>query len=82
MTKSGNIQNFRLQDFDPNEHRCFFAASESGWTNNELGYHWLVRVFDKETKSQASRGWRLLILDGHGSRLNMRFIEYCDKNRI
>ncbi|EED11636.1 conserved hypothetical protein [Talaromyces stipitatus ATCC 10500] len=58
------------------------ASSDSGWTNHELGYQWLVDVFDKETKSQASRGWRLLILDGHGSHVNMRFIEYCDRNRI
>lgn len=82
MAKSGNIQDSWLQDFDPSEQRCFFAASESGWTNHELGYRWLVDVFDKETRSQASRGWRLLILDGHGSHVNMKFIEYCDKNRI
>jgi hypothetical protein len=41
-----------------------------------------VDVFDKEIKSQASRGWRLLILDGHGSHVTMKFIEYCDSNRI
>ncbi|EED15568.1 pogo transposable element, putative [Talaromyces stipitatus ATCC 10500] len=82
MAKSGNIQDSWLQDFNPKEQRCFFAVSESGWTNNEIGYQWLVDVFDKETKSQASRGWRFLILDGHGSHVNMRFIEYCDRNRI
>ncbi|EED14978.1 conserved hypothetical protein [Talaromyces stipitatus ATCC 10500] len=65
--KSGNIQDSWLQDFDPKAQRCFFAASESGWTNNDIGYHWLVDVFDKETKSQASRGWRLLILDAHAT---------------
>jgi hypothetical protein len=41
-----------------------------------------VDVFDKEAKSQASRGWRLLILDGHGSHVKMKFIEYCDSNQI
>jgi hypothetical protein len=41
-----------------------------------------VDVFDKETKSQASRGWRLFILDGHGSHVTMKFIEYCDSNWI
>jgi hypothetical protein len=82
MAKSGNLQDSWLQDFDPNQHRCFFTASESGWTNNEVGFDWLINVFDKETKSQAGRGWRLLILDGHGSHVTMRFIEYCDKNRI
>ncbi|EED12682.1 pogo transposable element, putative [Talaromyces stipitatus ATCC 10500] len=82
MAKSGFIQDSWLQDYDPQTQRCFFAASESGWTNNDIGYRWLVDVFDKETKSQASRGWRLLILDGHGSHVTMKFIEYCDSNRI
>ncbi|KAL3707102.1 hypothetical protein TMatcc_008115 [Talaromyces marneffei ATCC 18224] len=82
LAKSGNVQDSWLQDFDPSEQRYFFAASESGWTNSDLGYRWLVDVFDKETKSQASRGWRLLILDGHGSYITMRFIEYCDNNKI
>ena len=41
-----------------------------------------MHIFDKETKSQASQGWRLLILDSHSSHLNIRFIEYCDKNQI
>jgi hypothetical protein len=82
MAKSGHLQDSWLQDFDPQTQRCFFAASDSGWTNNELGYRWLVNVFNKETKSQASRGWRLLILDGHGSHVTMKFIEYCNSNRI
>ncbi|EED17213.1 conserved hypothetical protein [Talaromyces stipitatus ATCC 10500] len=72
MAKSGFIQDSWLQDYDPQTQRCFFAASESGWTNNDIGYRWLVDVFDKETKSQASRGWRLLILDGHGSHVTMK----------
>jgi DDE superfamily endonuclease/Tc5 transposase DNA-binding domain len=82
MAKSGNLQDSWLQDFNPKEHACFFAASDSGWTNNELGFQWLSGVFDKTTKGQASRGWRLLILDGHGSHINMKFIDYCDQNRI
>jgi hypothetical protein len=51
MAKSGYLQESWLQDFDPRTQRCFFAASDSGWTNNELGYRWLVDVFDKEIKS-------------------------------
>jgi hypothetical protein len=82
MAKSGKIQESWLNDFDPQEHHCFFASSASGWTNDELGYQWLTRVFDKETKSKARRQWRLLILDGHGSHVNMKFIDYCDTNKI
>jgi hypothetical protein len=79
---SGNIQDSWLQDFDPKLHACFFASSPSGWTNDELGYAWLTNIFDRETKEKARRRWRLLILDGHGSHFTMKFIDYCDANRI
>ena len=79
---TGQIQDSWLQDFDSKAHNCFFASSPSGWTNNELGFQWLTQIFDHETKSKAQRSWRLLILDGHGSHISMRFIDYCDSHRI
>ncbi|RYN74719.1 hypothetical protein AA0120_g12237 [Alternaria tenuissima] len=60
----------------------FLANSPSGWTNNELGLAWLEQVFDRHTKAKARRGWRLLILDGHGSHLTPDFLSFCDANRI
>jgi hypothetical protein len=33
---SGDVQDSWLQDFDPERHGCFFAASPSGWTNDKL----------------------------------------------
>jgi hypothetical protein len=81
---SGNIQDSWLQDFDPKQQSCFFASSPTGWTNDDLGYSWLTTVFDRETKGRARNGrdWRLLIVDGHGSHINMRFIDYCHLHRI
>ena len=79
---TGLIQDSWLQDFDPNAHSCFFASSPSGWTNNELGFQWLTQIFERETKPKAQRSWRLLILDGHGSHISMKFIDYCDSHRI
>lgn len=79
---TGNIQDSWLQDFDPQLHKAFFASSPSGWTNNQLGLQWLKNIFDRETKGKARRAYRLLILDGHGSHINMSFIEYCDANKI
>ena len=79
---TGLIQDSWLQDFDPNAHSCFFASSPSGWTNNELGFQWLTQIFERETKPKAQRSWRLLILDGHGSHISMKFINYCDSHRI
>jgi hypothetical protein len=34
---SGDVQDSWLQDFDPEQHGCFFAASPTGWTNDKLG---------------------------------------------
>ncbi|KAF4287008.1 hypothetical protein CNMCM8689_001357 [Aspergillus fumigatus] len=79
---SGDIQDSWLQDFDPEQHGCFFASSPSGWTNDKLGLAWLKDIFDRYTKEKARRRWRLLILDGHGSHLTMEFINYCDDNKI
>ena len=79
---SGNLQDTWLQDFDPEKYKCFFTLSPRGWTNNNLGYSWLVNIFDQEMKTKARWKWRLLIVDGHGSHITMKFIEYCDSNKI
>ena len=79
---SGDIQDDWLQDFDPNEHSCFFASTPNGWTSDELGLAWLEQIFNKETKSKAGRSWRLLFVDGHSSHLNMKFTERCHELRI
>jgi hypothetical protein len=78
---SGNIQDTWLQDFDPIIHKALFASSPSGWTNDQLGLEWL-KQFNKATTTKARRQYRLLLLDGHGSHLNMAFINYCDNNKI
>jgi hypothetical protein len=81
---SGNIQDTWLDDFEPEAHCCHFTASASGWTNEDLGFHWLESVFNRYTKAKARNGrdWRFLYTDGHSSHLNMRFLEYCLKHRI
>jgi hypothetical protein len=42
---------------------------------------WL-EIFDRHTKEKAGNSRRLLLVDGHSSHVNLRFIDYCDKNRI
>jgi DDE superfamily endonuclease len=66
-----------IQDLDEAKHKAHFASSPTGWTNDDLGFEWLTAVFDRYTKSKARQGrdWRMLILDGHGSHVNMRFID-------
>ncbi|KAH7563685.1 hypothetical protein BM1_00732 [Bipolaris maydis] len=71
-----------VQHLQPDLHQMFFATSDSGWSNNELGVSWLKQVFDRQTKDKAKRDYRLLLLDGHGSHITPDFIDYCDSHRI
>ena len=82
--KSGNVQDTWLDDWEPEKDTAYFVSSESGWTNDELGFTWLTTIFDRHTKAKARQGrdWRLLIVDGHGSHLNMKFLEWCYEHRI
>ncbi|SMR41372.1 unnamed protein product [Zymoseptoria tritici ST99CH_1E4] len=80
---TGNIQSSWLQDFEPdNDHYAFFASSPNGWTDNNLGLHWLTKIFEPLTKQKAGRGYRLLVIDGHGSHVNMAFLQHCMDHRI
>jgi hypothetical protein len=79
---SGNLQDTWLQDYEPEEHPCWFASSPNGWTSDELGLSWLQSLFDPQTSDKAKRDWRLLILDGHGSHCTLAFLEWCHKCRI
>ena len=67
---------------DKEEHSVFTAVSPSGWTNDDAALSWLEQVFNRFTKRKARRRYRLLIVDGHGSHLTMRFISFCDRNKI
>ena len=57
-------------------------VSDKGWTNNEIGVHWLRDTFDLYTKSRTTGSHRLLILDGHGSHVSSEFVEYAEQHNI
>jgi hypothetical protein len=76
------IQSSWVDDLVAEQHEIFVSHSPSGWSNDETGLAWLHQVFERNTKAKARRGWRLLILDGHGSHLTPEFIDFCDQNRI
>ena len=79
---SEDLQDEWLHEFEPEKYSCFFASSPNGWTSNELGLDWLSRLFNEETAHKAGRSWRLLFIDGHGSHLNMKFLDWCERHRI
>ena len=79
---SGDLQNTWLEDYDSSSEEAFFAASQKGWTNDKLGLSWLTKVFEPKTKPKAGNSKRLLLVDGHSSHINMRFVDYCDSHGI
>jgi len=58
-----------------------YTTSENGWTSNTIGLEWLQRIFLPETAPLDDR-WRMLILDGHGSHINLEFLWTCKQNKV
>lgn len=60
-----------------------FAALQKGWSSQELGYQWLTEVYQPQTKTAEEEGQRrLLIVNGHGSHLSARFVQFCLSHNI
>jgi hypothetical protein len=79
---SVNVQSTWLSDLDKKTHSVHTAVSSTGWSNDDSGLGWIEQVFNRYTKKKARRRYRLLIMDGHGSHITMKFIDYCDKHKI
>ena len=64
-----------LQDtwFEEDNPDFIYTTSANGWTDNKIGLNWLLEIFIPETRP-VSGGWRLLLLDGHGSHDNVDFL--------
>ena len=58
------------------------SVSKNGWTTDELGVEWLYKVFEPYTASRTTGGYRLLILDGHGSHATAGFDRFCMEKKI
>jgi hypothetical protein len=82
QSAAGALQSSWVDAIDSEKHSVFISSSPSGWTNNDIGLAWLKEVFERETRRQARSGYRLLLLDGHGSHETMDFINYCNDNKI
>ena len=52
------------------------------YVNDDLGYKWLVDVFDKYIKNRVVGKYRLLLLDGHKSHFTPEFDQYYKDNSI
>ena len=58
-----------------------YTTSQNGWTAREIGLEWLQRIYIPETRPEHN-GWRLLLLDGHGSHIDIEFMWLCRQARI
>src|SRR5205814_1010093 len=79
--RSQDMQDTWLEDFSDSE-TAYFGCSESGWSNDGLGLKWLEQVFEHHTCEKGSHGHQLLIVDGHSSHVNLKFLDYADKKQI
>lgn len=79
---TGSVRDSWVQDFDSHEHDAWFTSSASGWTSDDIGFKWLVEFFDRKTRDKARRQWRLLFVDGHGSHVTLKFLEWAQAHKI
>ena len=66
------------------EYQVHFTSSKTGQTSKEYKFQQLTLIFDQyiKEKVQLGRDWRLFILNGHNSHLNIKFLDWCTKYRI
>jgi DDE superfamily endonuclease len=57
-----------------------YTTSETGWTSNSIGLHWLDEVFLPEIEN--NRETQLLLVDGHGSHTSVEFMWKCYLNDV
>ena len=58
-----------------------FAASENGYSDNDIGLGWLLEVFLPRTQCARS-DWRLLVIDGHKTHATDEFMLQCLENKV
>ena len=78
---SGTLQDTWIEDWTPKDE-AFFAVSQTGWSSDAFGLNWLTNIFQRYTGKKAGNRRRLLIVDGHSSHVNMKFINTYNKLRI
>lgn len=58
-----------------------FGVSDNGWTTNKIGLLW-IQHYNQYTINRTRGLYRLLVLDSHGSHVNVEFNRYCEANKI
>jgi len=58
------------------------SATDTGWTNNEIGLLWLQESFEPQTRQRRHGEYRCILLDEHGSHVTREAIQFCINNKI
>ena len=59
-----------------------FATSPNGYTDHELSYEWVSKVFHPATVQRCRGHTKLLVMDGHSSHLTGNLLGFCHDNNI
>ena len=59
-----------------------FATSPNGYTDHELSYEWVSKIFHPATIERCRGHTRLLVMDGHSSHLTGDLLGFCHDNNI
>ncbi|RAL68050.1 hypothetical protein DID88_008773 [Monilinia fructigena] len=78
---SGDLQDTWVDEVSYGD-QAYFGASSNGWSSDAFGFTWLTKVFQRHTYQKAGKGYRLLIVDGHSSHVNMEFTSKCEELKI
>lgn len=58
-----------------------YTTSENGWTSNRIAISWLKHIFLPQTQPIPD-SHRMLIMDGHGSHVDIEFMWICKQNKV
>ena len=78
---SHDLQDSWIEEFKVGDE-THFAATSNGWSCDSLVLQWLQKAFHPHTKDKAGNRRRLLIVDGHSSHVNLKFLDRADRHRI
>ncbi|CAK5283015.1 unnamed protein product [Mycena citricolor] len=73
---------FQLTWNNGNSINAFICRSLTSWTDCDLGYKWLSKVFDPATKEEANRRPWVLLLNGHSSHYSEMFLQFVRNNNM
>ena len=82
ITKGKVFQNIQFNKDAGLLDNQVIAYSETGWSNDRLGYIWLIEVFNPYTKQHSPGAKQLLIIDRHNSHYLEPFETYTRNNNI